>query len=263
MFSATHFTYDGIFSGSYGLFIADFDENSVINTSAFPLSLKTHKPPTSNRFFYNGISYESAPQYPFSVVSPHPIDDIQRRKILSWLVGRNNYKPLIIHQPDLEKYKYQCVFTDAEIIYVNGVCHGFSFTANFNSIYQFDTPSVIELNGTGVEQTIDITNNSDIIDDYVYPLVYFKSIPMENGNSISITNMTDNPQRHFIFNNLQDNEEITVDNELKYISSNFEGSKLSAFNKNWLRLRKGVNLLKVYINGTVRISCPTYVMLGF
>ena len=122
---------------------------------------------------------------------------------------------------------------------------------------------MIELNGTGVEQTIDITNNSDIIDDYVYPLVYFKSIPMENGNSISITNMTDNPQRHFIFNNLQDNEEITVDNELKYISSNFEGSKLSAFNKNWLRLRKGVNLLKVYINGTVRISCPTYVMLGF
>lgn len=263
MFNATHFTYDGVFSGTYGLLIADFDDSSVVETSAFSPSLNTNKPSKINRFFHNGIVYEAAPQHQFSIISEQPINELVRREILSWLVGRDSYKVLEIHQPDLEDYEYRCVFTNTEIIYVHGECHGFRLTANFDSIYQHGRPSVLSVSGTGVEKTVTIMNNSDIKDDYVYPMVYFKSSAAVNGNNIFITNITDDSQRHFIFKGLYDNEEVTVDNELKHISSSRAGEKLSAFNKNWLRLRPGVNRLKITINGTVKITCPTYVMLGF
>ena len=33
--------------------------------------------------------------------------------------------------------------------------------------------------------------------------------------------------------------------------------------KNWLRLRKGENILNININGTVTIDCPQYIKIGF
>ena len=259
MFNATYFTYDGIFSGTYGLKIADFNTDVVIETPVFSPTLNVSKPATSNRFFHNGIVYESAPQYQFSIVSEQPIDDVIRREILAWLTGRKEFKRLYIHQPDLESYYYNCVFTDMQIIAVNGRCHGFRFTANFDSPYQYGEPTVVNIEGTGVSQKILINNRSDIIDGYTYPIVSFKS----NTGSIDIVNNTDDMNRHFILSGLLADEEITVDNELKYITSSRAGEKLSNFNKNWLRLRPGYNELNVSINGTGKIVCPTYVMIGF
>ena len=63
-----------------------------------------------------------------------------------------------------------------------------------------------------------------------------------------------------------------VDNELKKITANKGGHLLQNFcymdgakmsHKNWLRLRKGENILNININGTVTIDCPQYIKIGF
>ena len=263
MFSATYFTYDGVFSGLYGLMIADFDDSSVIETNAFSPSLNTVKPPALNRFFHNGITYDEAPQHPFSIISEHPIQPSIRRKIISWLFGKDTYRVLKIYQPDLEGVFYKCVFTSIDIIYINGNCHGFRVTANFDSFYQYEFKEPILITGNGAEIVQEINNQSDINDNYIYPTVTFCTTAPVGDYDISIINKSDNPSRAFRFQGLLANETITVDNELKHISSSIGGERLSNFNKNWLRLKPGVNELSIVLNGTASIAYTSYALLGF
>lgn len=290
MFNATYFTYDGVFSGVFGLVLADFNTNAVVETSAFSPTLNTTKPASINRFFHNGIRYEAPPQHQFSVVSEKEIQEPIRREILSWLVGRNEFKKLQIHQVDLEEYYYLCVFSNVDIIYVNGRCHGFRLTANFDSPFAHGRETSKTLAGNSGISTMTINNKSDLLDEYVYPTIQFSatsvstgdtqatawaesqdSLATFNGNNktplsnydICIVNKTDDVNRRFIFAGLLPGEIITVNNELRCISSSVSGEKLKHFNKNWLRLRRGYNELEIEINGDVTITCPHYAMIGF
>lgn len=256
MFSAPYFTYDGVFSGTYGLVIADFNAESVVETSVFSPVFRTTKPANLNRFIHSGIQYDTTPQFQFSIISETEIPDIVRREILSWLVGRNEFKRLEIHQTDLERYHYNCVFADASIIFVHGRCHGFRVTAVFDSPFAYGEPTVVSIQEAG-EHTITIKNTSDLRDAYVYPKVTFA------GSGITIINNTDDETREFNFQDLDGDEQIVVDNEVKYISSNKEKTRLKNFNKKWLRLRKGNNELTIISQGAVTIECPCYVMIGF
>lgn len=257
MFNASYFTYDDICSAEYGLMIADFDDSSVVETAAFSPSLNTYKPSISNRLFHGGIVYDTNPTHQFSVISQQVIPDVIRREVLTWLVGRSEFKKLVIHQPDLEEYWYNCVFTNVDIIYVHGNCHGFRLTANFDSPYQYGRPSSVTVTGSGESQIVTITNKSDIIDNYTYPIVRL------SGSGLNIVNKTDDASRSFSLSGFSSNGEIIVDNEIKYIQNSSGGKCLAGFNKNWLRLRRGVNELEIAVDGTCTITCPTYVMMGF
>lgn len=263
MFNASYFTYDGVYSGEYGLRIADFDDSTVITTDVFTVEPVTSKPARLNRFYYGGAKFETQPSFTFTILSESPIPDSFRREIITWLLGRGEYKELIVNQNDLEGYTYRCVFTSVNIIYVRGYCCGFTVTALFDSPYAYGTPTKVSVKGTGTAQTVTIINNSDVLDGYVYPKVSFQATSAVSDKAISIVNQTDNPVRAFEFSTLTANEQITVDNELKIITSSVSGDKVSSFNKNWLRLRKGANKLSVTINGTATIECPNYVLIGF
>ena len=260
MFNATYFTYDGVYSGAYGLQIASFDSETVEDTSVFAPTLNIVKSARSRRFLHNGIEYDDAPEYTFSIISQEAIPDGERREILTWLVGRNDFKKLQMHQPELEDYYYNCVFTNVDMIYVRGRCHGFTVTAKFDSIFAYGKPKVIRITGTGSAQTVKIINNSDIPDDYVYPIVSFT---MTQEGNVSIVNTSEVVTSEFKFTGVRNTETITVDNELKIIESTIGGDRLSLFNKNWLRLQHGVNVLQITFKGTMTITVPTYAMIGF
>lgn len=259
MVNSTYFTYDGIFSGRYGLQIAGFTglvPESVEENEAFSPSLTTLKVPSLLRFYHGGVEYDSVPQCEISVVSTAIIPPSIRSAILGWLVGRNTFKPLRFHNTGLEDFVYYCVFTASSTIYVNGECHGFKLTASFDSPFARGTPSVVTT--TSGTHNITIDNKSDIYDGYTYPTVEFA------GSGITIINMTDDASRAFTFANLSSSEHMTVDCETKIIQSNLGGEKLTNFtSKNWLRLRKGINNLTVTSSGNVTITCPYYAMIGY
>lgn len=257
MFNAKYFTYDNIQSSTYGLVIADFDDSSTAETLAFSPVLNTVKPPQSNRFYHGGISYQEPPTFQFSVISEDVINNTNRREILSWLVGRREFKRLVIHQIDLEEYYYNCVFTEAQIIYVNGDCHGFRLTATFDSPYGYGVPTQTSIASAGT-YTKTITNLSDLPDNYVYPIVSFA------GTGINIVNTTDDNSRAFTFAGLNASDVTTVDNEAKIITSTITTEPLGKFtSKKWLRLKPGINSLSITCQGAVTITCPNYVTIGF
>ena len=257
--AASFFAYDGIASSTFGLQIASFTgltPESVEETEAFTPTLTTLKVPTLPRFYHGGVEYDSAPQYQFTVVSQAELTPADRSSILSWLIGRNAFKPLVFNGFGIEDITYYGVFTGVSTVFVNGRCHGFNLTVTFDSPYARKESTVVTT--TSGTHTITINNNSDIVDGYVYPAVDF------TGSEISIVNVTDDANRAFVFSGLEATEQMHVDCETKIITSNLSGEKLSKFtSKNWLRLRKGENTLVVVSQGDVTITCPCYVMVGF
>jgi hypothetical protein len=264
MFSATHFTYDGIYSAKYGVLVASFEGESVETTEAFTPTLSTYKGVRAQRFYHGGVDYGGAPEYGFSIISPEAIPDLRRREILSWLVGRGEFKDLQIHQPDLEKYRYKCVFTNAGIITVNGQCHGFKLTAKFDSPYCYGgvVSGTVVSDGAG-DVRIRIVNASDAPEEWTQPVVKFRAAEPVDGKDIRITNEADTVSGAFEFEGLTPNERLVVDNELGKVESDVSGDRIACFNGNWLRLKKGANVLTVRINGEVTIECPQYVLIGF
>lgn len=257
MFNATYFTYNGTSSSTYGLQIVDFDDSAVQETEAFSPTLSLLKAPGSLRFFHGGIEYDSAPTCEFSAVSATEFDSSARKTIMSWLVGKKEFKALSFTDGDNSGYTYYCVFTSIKTIWVRGRCYGFRLTAQFDSPFARGTPTTVQSTGSGT-RTVTINNLSDIADDYTYPIVQF------TGGSVDIVNTTDDNQRHFTFSGLTSAEQITVDNEVRIISSSIGGEKLSNFtSKKWLRLRKGNNTLQITASGTVTIICPNYAMIGY
>jgi phage-related protein len=259
MVYSTYFTYDGVFSAQYGLQIAEFNglvPQSVEENEAFSPTLSVLKAPSLRRFYHGGISYEDTPTCEISVVSEAVIQPWVRREILSWLVGRNEFKPLQFHSDNYKGFTYYCVFTNASIIYINGECHGFKLTANFDSPFARGEPTIVET--TSGTHTVTIMNKSDIRDGYIYPTVQFQ------GASLSIINSTDSATRAFTFSDLENDETVIVDCETHIIKSNKSGEKYSKFtSKNWLQLRPGVNSLSITSAGNVRVTCPWYAMIGF
>lgn len=263
MFSASYFTYDDVYSGVYGLRIASFKSDSVEETSVFAPSFKAMKSVGGNRFFHNGIDYTNAPEYRFTILCENPISEVVRREILAWLTCTSRYLKLQIHQPDLENCYYMCVFTNIDIIYFLGDCVGFNVTANFDSQYAYGKSQKIKSSCDGAEKLVKLINKSDITDTFTFPIVNFTVKGQVGGKSISIENKSLPMNLPFEFKGLNTGETISVDNELKIINSSVTGDRLSCFNKNWLRLKKGVNELKILAKGDVEIICPTYVLIGF
>lgn len=262
MLSATDFTYDGVFSGVYGLRIASFNDSVVEETAYITPTITTVKPSKSKKFYYMGSKYEETPTFEFSVVSERVIPDLVQRDILLWLDNRSGFKPLVIHQSEFETYTYNCIFNVTSIIYHAGKCIGFNLRATFDSPYQYEKPRVVSVSGDGsAENVITIYNNSDIIDDYVYPVVTFR---LNTTGDISIRNKTDDESRVFKFTGIAANVEVDVDNEMKVISAETFDEYLQKFDgMKWLRLRRGKNELAVKANGEVTITCPQYARIRF
>ena len=255
MFNAKYFMYDGKLSAAYGLQIVDFDDSAVKETDVVSSTVSLQKAPGLLRFFHGGVGYDSAPTCEFSVLSEMEIPTMIRGEILSWLAGRNQFKEMQFVGGDNDEFVYRCVFTSVKTIWINGRCYGFRLTAQFDSPFARGEATKITVEpGT---HTVTILNKSDIVDNYTYPTVIF------TGGSVDIVNDTDDPERHFIFSGLAADETVTVDNEVKYISSDMRGEKLSKFtSKNWLRLRQGINKLQITSAGNVTIICPHYAMIG-
>ena len=65
MFSAAYFTYDGIYSGQYGLRIATFDTSAMQETTQTVPTINTIKSANSKRFYLAGVQQKSRKIYTY------------------------------------------------------------------------------------------------------------------------------------------------------------------------------------------------------
>lgn len=258
MFNATEFMYDGIDSAEYGLKIASFSNNALEETSYPVPDVVVGKSAKSKKFHFINISYDSPPTFSFSVVSETTIHEEILREILIWLDSRKGFKPFVIMQEGLDTFTYHCIFNVTDLIYHSGNCVGLNLTATFDSLYLTGDPIEIIVFGDGTPKEVDLFNDSDVMDEYIYPIVEFDSA----DGKVSIINLTDDKTREFSFEGVARNSLYKIDNELKVITGD-GNDLLGKFSKKWLRVLRGKNRLKVCVNGTVVITCPRYIRISF
>ncbi len=258
MFTATEFFYDGICSAKYGLKIASLNNSVTEETAYLTPNIAVSKSQKSNKFHYLNITYDSPPTFNFSVASESPIHNSSLREILNWLDARHSFKPFVVMQQGYQDLTYYCIFSVTEIIYHAGNVVGFNLSATFNSNYVEGPPIEHIVFSNGEEKIIELFNDSDNIEEYIYPVVEFDT----TDGKISITNLTDDETREFLFENLNANTRYIVDNELKIIEGD-GNNLLSKFSKKWLRILRGKNKIRVRVNGVATIRCPRYIKISF
>lgn len=134
-------------------------------------------------------------------------------------------------------------FPELEFELVNSSIAVFDDTETIDDTYLLDDT-----------HTFDTNYDFSVFFSYLFDLE-----PIPNSTSFTLTNMSDGG-RAFVFTGLQELENISVNNELKQITSNTGLYRLNNFNKLWFRLVRGRNLLQIYERCILQIKCqyPLY-----
>jgi len=238
-FYAKSFNYDGIDSDTYDLRIANIGETTSSNQGSGDVEiLETYIYRRIKPYFY-GITYTSKLEFPVTFLSENEITAPMLSFILTFF-GKSSYKRLAIIQDDMDDVYLMCIFKSPVIKRIGNVAYGVSGTCVLDSQFSYTYSKTLTYDSP-LPTSITFQNNSHD-GGYLYPSVNFTM--KTTGGNLSITNTSDS-DRAFTFTGLSSSEIVTVNNDLGIVSSSTGSPILSKFNKNFLRLIPGTNVLSV------------------
>ncbi|WP_164509086.1 phage tail domain-containing protein [Clostridium rectalis] len=170
-----------------------------------------------------------------------------RKDVVKWLF-QDDYKPFI--SLDNPEVIYYCKLIGDARRFDTGAMQGYiTLTMECNSPYAYSPTYIYTWDFSISNSNILEIENLSNVKKYYYPEI---EIEMVGDTSIEIENLS-NAGEIFKIDNLIKNEIIYVDNNMQRIKSNLPNTyRLDNFNKNWIRLVRGYNLLE--IRGDVRVS---------
>ena len=237
----TDFIFDGQDSKDMGLKIIRLRGGMVESPYFSKTTTKKKQSISDYKPYFQGVSNETLS----FKITVSPLDKkwtpVFKRKIGKWL-SKKNYKEFQTYD-DLSKY-YYAICTDVGNLNTVDERGYIELTFETSSPYAYSPVHINNYNLLGNDTYTDIAleNNSNI-DDYFYPKIEFLLDPTET--SFSIENLSDN-NRLFEFTGLTGGETVSVDNDRKIIITDIaETYRLANFNKNWLRLLYGENVLRI------------------
>ena len=264
-FYGSSFSFDGVSCEEYGLMMYDFDSHTQGNSKyASGMKIMEDRLPMLNRSLFYGAYYEEPLEFTLvfgadedTAANDVPIDRQDVEVIGSWLTGHNEYKWLVIDQPDMEGLRYRCIITDLETIEV-GMCKwAFQCTVHCDSPYAYTLPKIEQYVVDG-ERDVVLHSRSSANNPY-YPEIV---ISLDGSNSFSITNLSDN-NRSTEFTDLpQTTDTIRVSGDTGVVSAESGLNMYQNFNFVFPRLVRGDNHLKIMGQGTILFICSFPVNIG-
>lgn len=302
MQGATHFIFDGISSQTFldantPLELVSFDNNAIKEVTALSLNLHTRKASRSN--YHTPIKshiIDRMPEHEFSIMCSKVggLTAQDRKRILRWLIGRNQFKTLLLIGSGV-KYSYynfehcypgyQAIFTDAEAIYVNNVCYGFKLRVKFSTQYAMLYKQLTDDEGALDYQMINmfsdgglhvVTNTEDGTnyllrheDRFIvsHPIkIHVECNGVSNG-SIEISGWNGELEK-FKLVNLASNADFIIDIETKRIISQEGGVTINNCSKDgryWPQISYTFSLAIIKSHPDIQITfeAPKYIMHGF
>lgn len=243
-FWGSSFIFNGINSELYDLRIYDFSpSNPSTNPAGGEVSIYEKWLYKRETPYYYGRYYQNPLEFDFTVGSYSYIDVATRNAIESWLTGQSTYLPLRIVQDDMSIIVYNIIITQSSHVYIGNMNYALTLHARCDRPWGLHYPPLLSINYSSdtVSQTITYLNESSF-SGYNKPTITFTM--NSSGGSFSITNQSEN-NRVFSFTDLIAGEKITVDNDKGIISSSTGLFRMENFNKNFLRLIQGKNILNL------------------
>ena len=253
-FYGSSFTFDGISCEEYGMMIFDIDSTSQ-GDPVFASAGSIIEDRVARR--YRALHYGTTLKEPleFKLVFGSPREDriLDRwdiNAISTWLTGHQQYKWLVIQQPDMQTWRYRCLISGLKPITVGNLPAAFSCTVTCDSPFAYSYPEehLIEVNGSRTE----ILVNESSLNGYYSPSL---RIDLAAGATMKIVNHSDK-DRAFEMTAFDQDTTIEIDGENQVItcSSDIE-NPYEHFNMRFLRLVRGENELEFSGNGAVTIMC--------
>lgn len=249
-FVSTYFEFDGISSDDMGVQLVRVETGLLNSQFAHNQTPITDKVKGRNKEYFFGVELSL---FKFSITIALLEDQLwtreMRMRIAEWLF-KSQYKPFI--SGDNLDVIYYCIADGDASRFDNTLQEGY-ITIDFtcNSPYAY-TPTYVNTYDytTAPTNIITVENLSNVETRYCPEL----EITMVAGTSITITNLT-NGGIKTIFTGLTIGEIIYVNNQSKQIISSLPNTyRLGNFNKNWLKLVKGVNRLQIDGNANIVIK---------
>ena len=217
-----------------------------------------------------------------------------RKQILRWLVGRSQFKTLLLIGNGV-KYSYydfehcfpgyQAIFTDAEAIYIDNVCYGFKLRVKFSTQYAILYKQLTAAGGDIEYQMINmfsdgglniVTNTEDGTnyrlwheDRFIvsHPIKIHVDCNGVNNGSLAISGWGYDWEK-FKLVNLASNADFIIDVETKRIISQEGGVTINNCSKDgryWPRIDNSLNLsiIKSHPDIQITFEAPKYIIHGF
>lgn len=134
MINATSFTYNGVASSQYNVGIATFDNSVQTTLYGFTRNVNAVKTRRAKKFYNAGAYIETPPTITFSITKFENAQ-INQKEILQWLYADGEYHSLVFTDGDFAGESINCVATDVQIQYFNGVFVGVVATFSCESLF--------------------------------------------------------------------------------------------------------------------------------
>jgi len=216
------------------------------------------------RPYFYGVKYEKKQE--FDIVFGVNQDRIDNQKYLdryelaevsTWLAGHEKYLWLEIEQEDMEYIRYRCIITSLSIISYGNIPWALKATVTCDGPYAYLYPQEFryEVNG---EIELQFYNESSH-NGYYKPEIY---IEVKSGSDFSIVNNSDD--YHTIrFTGLPSSiRNIYVNNDTEVITTPTGEDVYKYCNFQFLRLKRGYNILKIVGCGVLTLRCEFPISIG-
>ena len=257
-FIGSTFLFDGVCCDYYGLQLYSF-ENNTLEEANSGSKLEIIEDRTSRSIFPIYYSCEQKEPLTFELTCGSEIylDKYDIDLIVSWLTEKNGYKYLEIIQDDLSNVRYRCIIQDVKNIHITGKPVAFKCGIVCDSSYAYGYPTAVT-NQVVDSLDIQLFNDSNV-KKLIYPTL---TIQTNSTKEIKIINQSDS-NRETIFSNLPNKDiQILIDNQKQIITADTGDNLYSNFNGNFLRIKDGVNSLKIVGNCTVSICYESLKKVG-
>lgn len=251
------FIFDGVPSQTYGLRIVSFESASYRYEGGSSMEIVRSKAARSLKTKILSATPANPLEFEIEVMCEYELSTAQAVLVKDWLFGHLEYKTFQIMREDLSGYYFNCLFNDPEDIQINGN-NGWKFKVICDAGGAWEKPRTLHFVPTS-GGTI-VVNNQSGNNDYTYPSVSFTLA--NDATEVVLTNESDN-SRQFSFTGLTGGETITIDGDTKIIRSSLGANRLGNFNKKFLRLVRGANIIKVDGNlSSLDITIENFRRLG-
>ena len=240
MFTNTTFKFNDKVSSEFGLYLASLDTSTKNAPFAVERTINEEKVRNNPIPYFFGMTEQSL-YFKLTMYREEEWDYDTKVEIVRWLF-QDEYKQFI--SEDHPSIIYNCIVTDRpEKILVGNVQRLIELNFRCDAPWAWSPVlgTTYDLSDNTTTKTLQFENRSNIV-KYYYPEIWIQSL---DGGTISLKNYSDGG-REFKFDNLQVNEIVYINNQLKQIETDVSSIyRLKDFNRNWLRLNYGINNIVV------------------
>ena len=263
-FEATYFSFDGVPCQKYGLMLLGFGGEGQDDV-AFSGRTKIIEDRRWNSYapLHYGTEYGDPLSFKLTIgLTPDELDagraldrwDMQA--ITGWLTGHTQYKYLEIDQPDLRGVRFKCIITE-----LKPLSHGYNFaleaTVTCDSPFAYKVPEVFTL-ASGANTVY----NPSTVNDWYFPVV---SVAMTDGAGFTLTNAQDSGAACGLTSTPSfATGAFNMDGLRQRIwqTGNLSANLYQFDRGNFLRLKRGNNIITMTGNGTASLTCEFPVQVG-